>query len=226
MLKLYEFFSSRPDISAQEFHDHWRHPHATLCLPISSLHRYVQNHRLDTDLVGDGQGRCDGVVEAWFETVDDVNGLADDPQFVRYVKPDEQAFVDADSLLLCFAREELLASPAENARMTVADTLWDGPRRSACFKVLQLVEVGGNPAWAGDTDAELGAAVGALRHVRNHPAGEIHGDDAPFLGIRELWWPTLSAFEQGVSGAPSAWEQLLGQAGASYTMLAQAELVI
>jgi hypothetical protein len=225
VFKLYELVPRRSDISAQEFHDHWRHPHGTLCIPIPTLWRYVQNHRLDTSLLDGDQGKYDGIVEAWFETVEHVQGLSEDAQFVQHVKPDEPAFIDVDDLVLFFAQEEVLASPAENARMTAADTLWDGPRRSVCVKVLQLVALGGNAAWAGDNDAELGAEVGALRHVRAYPASEIHGDDPPYLGVRELWWPTLVAFERGVTGAPDAWAELLGQAGASYTMFAQSELV-
>src|SRR3546814_6605599 len=48
----------------------------------------------------------------------------------------------------------------------------------------------------------------------------VNKGTSPFIGARELWWPTLSDFERGVAGDRAAFDALLAQAGQHYTMLA------
>lgn len=79
------------------------------------------------------------------------------------------------------------------------------------------------PAVLGNDDAELGRRIGALRHVRNTASAAVHGDDAAWLGARELWWPTQTAFERGVATDPEAFRELISSGGESVTLLAQAE---
>jgi hypothetical protein len=67
----------------------------------------------------------------------------------------------------------------------------------ASIKVLQLIRTDGTADWAGEQDGELGRRIGAFRQVRNHLLEEAHGEDPTWLGARELWWPTLSAFQAG-----------------------------
>jgi hypothetical protein len=38
-----------------------------------------------------------------------------------------------------------------------------------------------------------------------------------------LWWPTLTAFQDGVDADPAALDELLGRAGHDVTMLTEAE---
>src|SRR3546814_7697428 len=76
-------------------------------------------------------------------------------------------------------------------------------------KSLQLVKADGNPAWAGDQDKALGDRIGAFRHVRSFAIDAVHKGTSPFIGARELWWPTLSDFERGVAGDRAAFDALL-----------------
>ena len=69
------------------------------------------------------------------------------------------------------------------------------------------------PSRARIQDADLGRRIGALRHLRNHPDPTAHGTNPPYLGARKLWWPTLTAFNQGVQQDPAAFRQLIAQAG-------------
>ena len=79
-----------------------------------------------------------------------------------------------------------------------------------------------------------GVIVGRLRWIspqtapardsgttRSEPLAEIHGDQAPFLGVRELWWSTVGAFREGVAKAPEAFAQLVTRVSASVTVLVQ-----
>src|SRR3546814_4815654 len=77
-----------------------------------------------------------------------------------------------------------------------------------------------------DLDKALGDRIGAFRHVHSFAIDAVHKGTSPFIGARELWWPTLSDFERGVAGDRAAFDALLAQAGQHYTMLASAERVI
>lgn len=95
--------------------------------------------------------------------------------------------------------------------------------RPTSIHLLQFVHLDGGPGWAGADDAELGLRIGALRHAVNRPSAEVHGDHPPFLGVRQLWWPTLTAFQDGVDADPAAFEELLARAGHAVPMPAVSE---
>jgi hypothetical protein len=60
-----------------------------------------------------------------------------------------------------------------------------------------------------------------LQFIR--PDDEVHSDNPPYLGVRQLWWPTVSTFEAGVRNDPDAFNQLVAKVGSAVTLLAQAE---
>ena len=82
----------------------------------------------------------------------------------------------------------------------------------------------GTPDWAGDDDAELGNRIGAFRHVRDHILPETMSDDSTWVGARELWWPTLTAFHTGVAADRAAFDELVSRGGQdALTLLVQSE---
>jgi uncharacterized protein (TIGR02118 family) len=220
----------RSDLSPQQFHDHWRHPHATMARRIGLLHGYVQNHRLDTPALGPEQTRYDGVVEAWFESDETARSVVEDPIYSGFLAEDELNFIDHGGMQGMLVDEEALpvALGAENGD---PDALWDHAAAPFTIKILQLVQEQGEQPWAGDDDAEIGRRLGALRQVRSRPAGSAGdwGDgtaDLAFIGVHELWWPTLSAFEQGIAAAPAQWRSFLDRPARAVTLLTQAERVV
>lgn len=58
------------------------------------------------------------------------------------------------------------------------------------------------------------------------PSREFHGDNPSFLGARQLWWPTRTAFEDGVAADQEAFTELAGRGGHSLTVLVQSERVV
>src|SRR3546814_1764611 len=100
----------------------------------------------------------------------------------------------------------------DDAAVQWAPTEW-----SVSVKILQLVKADGNPAWAGDQDKALGDRIGAFRHVRSFAIDALHKGTSPFIGARELWWPTLSDFERGVAGDRAAFDALLAQRSEEHT---------
>lgn len=223
-VKMFAAIPRKPGISAQEFHDHWRHPHGTMGRRISLLRKYVQGHQIDCDLLGPDQTRFEGIAEAWMDSAADAAVFPEEPIYKNEVVPDEPLFIDLDNLKFLITTEEVLMSAPDPLGLhDTGDGLWFDDDRSVNIKIVQLVEEESDIPWAGDRDRALGCALGAFRHVRSRPVPEIHGAEPPFLGVRELWWPTLSSFRKGTAAAPDVWDELIGRPAKAFTALVQAE---
>jgi uncharacterized protein (TIGR02118 family) len=110
MIKFFGLIPRRPDLSSDEFHDHYRHPHGTLGKRIPGFRGYVQSHQMSTDLLGEDQTRFEAVAEVWFDNATDAVGLADDPHYVEHLAPDEASFVDLERLKWLYTTEEVVRS--------------------------------------------------------------------------------------------------------------------
>jgi uncharacterized protein (TIGR02118 family) len=228
MIKFFGLIPRRPDISSEEFHDHYRHPHGTLGRMISTFRHYVQSHQVHTDRLGDQQEVFEAVAEVWFDTVSDAVGLADDPHYIAHVQPDEPNFVDMDRLKWLYTTEEVLISGPNVRSSDAAERSLQNfhLERATSIKLMQFRSDGAGASRSAKDDAALGARLGAIRHVRCQPEAEIHADDPPaFFEVQELWWPTVLAFEEA-TGSGSALDEFMALAPDSVTLLAQAERFI
>jgi hypothetical protein len=224
MVKLFVMIPRDRKVSRQEFHDHWRHPHATLGRDIPAMGDLVQSHQFDSDHLPHDQSYFEGIGEAWFPSVTDAAGMAEDEHYTTYVRPDEVNFIDLGRLEYLFCDEEVVLHRATEADgVSPVNARWTESERPTSIKLIQFMRAGSEP-WAQDADRELGLRVGALRQVRGWPCQDVHDEATPWRGVRELWWPTLWDFETGIALDPEAWRELLGTAGgATLTLLAHAE---
>lgn len=223
-VKLFAAIPRRKDVSRQEFHDHWRHPHGTMGRRISILRKYVQGHQFDHEALGPDQTRYEGIAEAWMDNIADAEYFPSEPVYAKEVIPDEPLFIDLPNLKFLIATEEVLVSAPRGALLEpTGNRDWFDDDRAVNIKLVQLIEEEGDQPWQSDEDALLGERIGALRHVRCLPAAEIHGDAPPFLGVRELWWPTLWAFNEGLAADQAAFDALVNRPARAFTALVQAE---
>jgi hypothetical protein len=214
----------RQEVTAQQFHDHWRHPHGTLARNITTIRNYVQSHQLHSDLLGPDQNSYDGIPEVAWESETDGMGMATHPVYVRDLIPDEPKFIDMERIFFLFTQEEVLQSlPDPNGPLEPGDQYWREDTRSNSIKLLQFIRAADEAGLAGGDDLDLGRRLGAFRHVRCRQYRPLHPDGHEFAGVRELWWPTLTAFERGVARDRAAFDSLRQRAGASLTLLAVAE---
>lgn len=224
-IKTVAMLPRHPELPEQAFHDHWRHPHGTLGARISTVRRYVQSHRLHTAHLGDDPAIYDGIVELWFDNLADATSLPEHPAYRRDLVPDEPRFIDMDGLRFVVTREEVVSSSHDPRSVTdERDLAWDPDARPTAIKLIQLLHPDA-PADGSDEAVELAARVRALRHGFCTPAREIHGDGADVSGVRELWWPTLTALEAGIHGDREAWARLVGQPGVT-NLVAHAERLL
>lgn len=223
-VKVLAMIPRRPDLTRTEFHDYYRHPHGTMGSHMSTMRRYVQSHQIDTGRLGAGQARFDAVAELWFDNEQDATGFREHPVIIKYILDDEPKFIDMPNLQFIITDEEVLYSlPKAGTGLSEGDMLWTPDNRPFSIKLLQFVATGRTTPWATDDDEALGLRLGALRHVRCRPRRSVHGDTPPYQGVRELWWPTQTAFEKGVAADPQAFASLLGDTTDSVVMLVQAE---
>jgi hypothetical protein len=223
-LKMFAFLPRRADVSKQYFHDHWRHPHGTWGRRISTVQRYVQSHRIDCSLLPPTQTKYDGVVEVWFDGFSDAHNMPNHPTYSKYLVPDEPNFIDMDKLLFIFAQEDIVRSgPDPNEEPGSADFAWREDQAPITVKLIQLFQVVPGIDRSSSDERAIGDSVGALRQVRSQSIPALTVDRHYF--IRELWWPTLSAFEEGVERSPVTLAALLSDR-ANTTLLCQAERML
>jgi hypothetical protein len=221
-VKVFVALPRKKGVTEQYFHDHWRHPHATWGLSMSGRAHYVQSHRLITKCLGDSQTRFDGIAEIWFDNESDAAAYNQDPIYKEKLAPDEPNFIDMRNVRFVVAAEEVLMSEPQLREGSNSEDLgWREQDKPVTIKLMQLFEPSVTN-WASQEDGELGRKIGAFRHVRCTPNALVHAKGAFVSGIRELWWPTLSAFESGVSSAPDAWTALT-QTPTLSTLLVSAE---
>ena len=224
-IKVFAFIPRRKDITSQAFHDHWRHPHATWGKQMQHIRRYLQNHQISTELLGAEQNRYEGIAEAWFESVEQAAAFGSDPTYKMHIGPDESHFIERDNLTYLAVTEEVLA-PARDVRdPDKPDTLWSPWRAPVSIKLFQVFLQNHDSAWARSEDAGLGDQLRALRHVRCLPIDALNPPEGTrFVGLREMWWPTLSAFFDGANASREAWDTLFGHRRNTLLILTQSEL--
>jgi uncharacterized protein (TIGR02118 family) len=186
MVKFFSLIPKRPDISDEQFHAHWRGPHAELALRLAAMRRYVQSHRVRPDLTGLPAAPYEGIAAAWFDDLASADSMATDPNYIQYVQPDEQNFVDLPHLAFVATREEVLTDGAEPAKAKA-----------------MLLFGGGRAAGPEAAERAAAAAVGVRRATISRAVDEAYADDASpaYDAVLELWWPDRDALER-------AWPQV------------------
>ena len=127
MLKLTFCLRRLPPLSDLEFQDYWLNSHGPLVRrlqPALGMVRYVQLHRLDTDLA-DGMRRVrdapepfDGVAELWWESEDTYRAAHRNPEAReagRLLLEDEAKFIDLARSPLWLNREEVIVGTPTRA---------------------------------------------------------------------------------------------------------------
>jgi uncharacterized protein (TIGR02118 family) len=208
MIKSHSFMPRRPDVSEEEFSDHWLNVHGPLALRIDTLRRYVQCHRLPAGNVEAGEIPYSGVAEVWFDDLEEGRSLRAHPAFVDSVERDELEFIDVPNMRHLLTTQELCdGEPA--ARDEPGVKLMMMLRRPPGADAGELRE-----RWAAADERAAGRAVGAVRHARCIAIPEAYADGEPvYDGVRELWFGDEAAAGRAPDLAPDAWRALMAPPG-------------
>lgn len=222
-VKVFAAIPRKKGLDVQQFHDHWRHPHGSFARRISTITKYVQDHQVHCDLLDSSQTLYEGIAEVWLDTVEDALALGQEPVYVADIVADEPRFIDMEGLRFVVTEEDVVYSgPDRRREQPLGDAYWYDDLCSVSVKLVQLIGLEQRDRWRLPDERELGLRIGALRHVCCEPAAEAYRDAEPsYAGVRELWWPTLTAFRRGVTGNEAALRTLV--AGRGPAILATAE---
>ena len=229
--KMFGLMVRKPGLTKQEFQDHYRHPHGTMGLLITTMRSYVQSHQIDTEKLGETQHVYEAIAELTFENAEDMANVREEHVMSRFHNFDEPKFLDMGKTRLFIGDEDVLISgPVISEQSEWPETAWRLDNRPCSVKLLQFFRAGAEDELTRSDNIELGKQLNAHRMVINHPAQphtfiKSRIDRAPdFIGAREIWWPTQTDFNKAVEAAPDAWNALTRQpADKVHSLLANAE---
>ena len=113
MIKLVAGICRKPGMTLAEFHRYWREVHAPLVQTVPEffghVRKYVQCHTLEQAgrrFAGFQAAAFDGVVELWFDSVEDAEKAFTAPRYLEIIRPDEKKFIDLTSVKLVLTEEK------------------------------------------------------------------------------------------------------------------------
>jgi uncharacterized protein (TIGR02118 family) len=201
VLKLICFVKRNPSLSVDDFHAHWRGPHAQLILDspaaVENVVRYEQNHRAVDDYARGGD--YDGVAIQWYPSMRNFAAMIGDPQYQASVGVDEQELLDVERLVFIFTEPEEVVIPGPEPR--------DGPMT----KLICMVKR--RPGMTSDdfhrhwrqVHSPLNCDTPSIaryfvRYERNHRARrDYEREDPDFDGAAVEWYPSVQAFYDMIS---------------------------
>ncbi|WP_166969748.1 EthD domain-containing protein [Brevibacterium atlanticum] len=94
MLKRITYLEKLPELTTEQFSDHWSTTHAGIAKDLPGLACYLQNHVEEhlADVNAGDAYRVDGIVELWFDEADVVHAASDSPVGDRLIE-DEKRFL-------------------------------------------------------------------------------------------------------------------------------------
>lgn len=219
-IKRIQLAHPRPGISAQEFDDHWRHPHATLVRDMRGVRKYIQHHRLASEAFKDSDSTYLAIAEVWQDSIA-AGDQSQDPHFINYVQPDEPNFVDQSKHIITTTREDIVQA---NRGMVAPDApfgdlYWSDKDANIYVTLTQFVR-DRSVDWTRDESLELSRRLGAFRQVINRSVEP----DSEMAVIRQFLWPHLTLFERAVAADREAFDDLR-RTPRSFLYLAQSERV-
>lgn len=190
MIKGIALAVKKPGMDDAAFHRYWKEVHGPIALGISALRRYVQSHRLPTPVPGFENVPVDGVAELWFETLAELTGMPQNPEYVNGAQADEPNFIDMEKLAFFATREHVLIEE----RPVTRDTDWV----KAVFLLkrrpdLSVAEF--QTYWLNGHAPQIPRDMGVLRYVQCHTLPETYATGTPaYDGVAELSFADMKAF--------------------------------
>lgn len=210
MLTKFSLLKRRADLTPEQFGEHWRHTHVRVLVEQGG-HReynrcYVQNHVLPGLDLEIGSDAFDGAAQMLPAHAGVLHsGFQEDPRYLRFVRPDEQRFLDVASCVVLYCESQpLLLNLRPGAIKWLV--LLMRPPGMARADFLQ--------AWQAHREALLRAPTDTWRPLRGitwhevlpdaargMAAGERDRPDQAYDGVVELGFDSLADLQEALASA-------------------------
>lgn len=110
MIKMIITLKRREGMTHDEFTDYQRNIHRPLLMSIPETQRYIRRFAVSYPVPTSRypEPSYDSVVEAWFDSMEDLNALYFSDNFLNIVDPDHKNFIDLSSFGRIIAEEEFV----------------------------------------------------------------------------------------------------------------------
>lgn len=196
MIKSFGMLHKRGDISQEQFHAHWRGPHAEHAVKlVPIMRRYVQNHRAPAPYPGYAPP-ADGCPEVWLDSLETAKILTTMPEYMTGAFIDEPAFmrVRSDGVLV---RETVVNEGPKLGRQ-------DRPVKALFFlkRGAAVSQRAFEDFWLNRDTPLLAGGAHVQRWVKSTLVPQAYaGADALYDGVEELWWPDQAAHDRDAAAA-------------------------
>lgn len=195
-VKLIGLLRRRPDLTLDQYSQHWRTVHRELSLRLIApgiRRAYQQNHRIDADIEG-LDPVCDGAPELWTSGPEALTQLGTAPEYLEGAYLDEPNFMDGRSQALLATEQVLEPGPGRAVATTLVKAMVFVRRAPG-------VSMADFAAWAArpgsflfrDKPARLTRHL-AIDIAALGVAGEAFKGMQSYDGIEASYWPDLETF--------------------------------
>lgn len=110
MIKMIITIKRKKEMSHEAFKRYQREVHRPLLMSIPEASRYIRRFIVSYPFIAPGYSGpdYDCVVEAWFDSMDDMNALYFSDNFLTKVDPDHQNFMDLSAYGRIVANEDIV----------------------------------------------------------------------------------------------------------------------
>jgi uncharacterized protein (TIGR02118 family) len=191
MIKGIGIVTKKAGMSDDDFHNHWRGPHAEHGLKIKGLRRYVQSHRSIHDFPGYEACPYGGVAEIWFDDLDTVLNLGNEPSYINHAQADESNFIDIEAIHFLQTEEHVFIEGPKIEKDTPLLKAVFLLRRKPGMSVAEFQDY-----WINGHAPLIPRDAGIVRYVQCHQAAATYDQFEPaYDGVAELSFDDLAAFE-------------------------------
>ena len=110
-VKFVSLLKRRPGMSREEFIDYHRDSHLKIFMADPTIRRlcrrYVQSHPVTSGIEGLPDPQFDGVVEAWFDNVEDLREAFSSETYMVNIRTSELKFIDVEHTVNLVTEEDL-----------------------------------------------------------------------------------------------------------------------
>lgn len=201
-VKSFGMLHKRHDRPQEQFHAHWRGPHAEHAVKlVPRMQRYVQNHRAPKALSG-FKPPCDGAPEVWLASFEDALLLTQMPEYLDGAFIDEPNFMRVRSAGIMVHEHVIIDGPKIKKDDTPVKVLFF-LKRNPALSAEQFRE-----SWLAAETPLLKGDKHLMRFVKSTTVPETYvNGEALYDGAEELWWKNEADFKKDARSALSKTER-------------------